>query len=882
MYSSFRILILLAIMALALSGCGDLLGKKVVKKELDSSQFQVDCELDMNRFSRILEDNIAPDIRCLGENLNLFIKVVKSGKPGYLSRIQLEQYLAKHRPDVKPEVVKALKAVFDIGHLLTGEEPDYISKSTIDKVVDLALVFNEQAALHYGPIFENESPVKYTLHKIHRDHVSAATRSIIQVLRPIFNPNRNGEIHKLDMISLLDSFSTESTREYIEKARKVLFIKKVLLGGESEIITHHELEKLILNLDQLLLVALDIFRFEYVLLDQESLLHMIKTDVTEVERMINLGSDGSRDHETLFTIDELIEAAKVFIKPETLNVEKFRNLIVEAKKIVMLGNATEVKGAELQRLFDHAQTLLKTGTVFHRIYKKFETELNSSRPVEETIDFDQYRHTYPEHQAELDQFERIAKKYRFMRGLEGPSPEEMKFTTSYYTRGFKRNASAMVEIAMMEYLIKLVFGAYGSPSPNADAVYGVSIDQKQMQRLMVKFEKELVELDLVMPGRAINNADNISLLGTLFQYQSDKNKVMDVNEATEFFITLFSSINISDKMFSHMKDEGCAIDEFDRVEPSCFRRNFWRSLCSNYRSYFPLLFQSLNTPKFCQDFENTEFSNVFLDKAISAARTCNHYTDGAKEEIPYAKGDFMTILVALMHAETTVLRWDVNNNNILDEDEINRSYEIYGPALDGFLEDKNPIVKSFKKQIFQFMIKYEQVPDEKDFKSIWKFIRFLLSFDKRVPGNRKTIVSLLNVIGEQNAKLRTGPEFDCNLLRDPENIPEVDYTEMLAKNTTKPVSHEEIVAILKPVATFVYNNWRGDIHSLREDLLAFSEDMENRTVAEIKDIKEKELRKLFKAISKDKNLMKAINTAFPEGDSLQRISLALSMIITNQ
>lgn len=880
MYSSLKVLIVFAVMALSLSGCGDLIGKKVVKRELDASQFEVQCELDMNKFSAILDENIESQIRCLGENLNLFIKIVKSGKPGYLSRVQLEQYLAKHRPDVKPEVVKALKSVFDLGHLITGEDPDYISKDTVDKVINLALVFNQEAALHFGPIFKNESPVKYPLHMIHRDHVSAATKAIIQVLRPIFNPVRNGQIHKLDIIALLESFSTQSNSEFIDKVKKVLFMKKILLGGENEILTHLEIEKLILNADQLVLIGLDIARYEHIILDQESLLQLLQKDVNELYKVIYQSNLGSRDSEVLFTVNDLIEAGKVFIDPETLDVEKFRNLIGEAKKIVMSGNSTEITGKELNRLFDHASEVLQTGTVFHRIYRKFESQLNSNRPVEETINFDEYRHTYPEHQAVLEKFERIAKKYRFMRGLEGAASEEKKLGSSYYLRGFKRNPSAMVEIATLEYVIKLVFSVYGSASPTP-TVGGYSIDQKQMQRLLVKFEKELVELDLVLPGRAISNADNISLLGTLFQYQSDTNKVMDINEATEFFVSLFSALNISDKLYSYMEQEGCSVDRFDRIEPACFRKTFWKGVCTYYKPNFPLMFESLNTPKFCADFENTPASDMLLDKAIAAARTCNNFLDGEKEEIPYSKGDFMTILVALLHAETTVLRWDINNNNILDQNEINTAYEIYEPALDGFLQDKNPIIKRFKKQIYQYMIKFERVPDESDYKSIWKFVRFLLSFDKRAPGNRKTIVSLLDVIAEQNKKLETGPQFDCNLFRDPNNIPDAKYADIPDISAPRTPSNEEIAELLIPVEKFVTANWQNQ-DSLREALVVLTKEIESNEVKQIKDISDKYLRKLFTKIYNDKNLMKNITIAFPEGGDVQKISLALTMIVAAQ
>lgn len=861
------------IMSLALSGCGDLLGQKVVKRELDGSQFAVECELDMNSFSEIMEKNIKSQIMCLGENLNLFIKIVKSGKPGYLSRVQLEQYLANHRPDVKPEMVKALKAIFDLGHLITGEDPNFISKQTVDKVINFMVVFNREAARVFPDIFLSETRVKYAAHKYHREVVSSANKVIIQSLRTIYNPNRDGKTHQLNIITLLDSFSTEETRETIDKARKILFMKKVLLGGDSEVITHHELEKMILNFDHLLLVGLDIVRYQYLDLLQEDLISLLKRDVNDLYEIVTQGPLNNRDGELMFTMNEAYEAVKVFVDKEDFDVEKFKVLIGEVKKIVMKGTEDQVMGAELKRLFTEAKKVLQTGSVFHRIYDKFKVQLDKPDPVEHTINFDEYRYTYPEHQAELDIFERVAKKYRFMKG---------EFLSSYYQRGFERNQNAMFEIYLLEYALKLVFEAYGSPSPNSDSVGGYSIDKDQMQRLVVKFEKELVELDLMLPGKAISTADNISLLGTLFQYQSDKNKVMDVNEAAEFGVSLLSSLNIADDMFEYMEDKKCQKDEFDRFEPACFKKYFWEAYCANYKSNFPLMFQSMNTPAKCADFVNTSETNTVLFKAISAARTCNYYTDGNKEEIPYSKGDFMTILLAIMHAETTILRWDVVNvNNYLDPDEVMNAYEIYSPALDGFLEDKNAIIKKFKKQIYQYMIKYEAVPDEEDMKSVWKFIKFLLSFDKKAPAKRRTIVSLLDVIGQQNAKLQTGPKFDCNSLRDPENIPEADYSGYFSKK--KPIaslSAEEIKALLVPVADYLNNNWNGDKESLRQELITLTEELATEEITRIKDIRTKNVRKLFTKIADNKTLMNNINLAFNEGPEVQRIALALTMILT--
>ncbi len=781
MFSNLKMLVPFLIMTLTLSGCGDLIGTKAIKQELGGSQFEVNCELDMNKFSEIMNQNISSQIRCLGENLNLFIRIVNSGKPGYLSRVQLERYLADFRPEVKPEVVKALGSVFNIGHLITGEDPNFISKETIDKVINFALVFNQEAALNFGPIFQNESPSSYNLHLNHRERVTVANKAIIQALRTIFNPNRNGQIHKLNIIELLESFSTEPNRHQVEKAKKVLFLKKVLFGGENEVITHIELEKLILNFDHLLLIGLDITRYSYITLSQETTLQLLKRDTNDLYDIINQGNLNNRDTETLFTINEAIEAVKLFISEDEFDINKYKVLIGEIKKIAMKGNAADVKGVELKNLFTHAKSVLLSGTVFHRIYDKFKDQLKRPGPVD--IDFSEYRYTYPEHQNELDQFERIVKKYRFMKGAEQrflPDNTPFWFTlpTPFYTKEYKRNADAVFETALFEYGLKLVFSTFGSPSPNGDAVGGFSINKDQMQKLVIKFENELIDLDLLTPQRAISTADNISLLGSLFQYQSDQNKVMDVNEATEFGTTLFSSLNVAESLHASMKAENCAVDKFDRIDPACFKKFFWKGLCTEYRQYYPLMFQSVDAPAKCEDFVITEKNAAtyerarqLLDRSTLAARTCNQFTDSGKEEIPYSVGDMMTIVLAMIHVETTILRWDINGNNFMDPNEVINAYSIYSPALDGFLEDKSPIIKKFKKQIYQYMIKYEKVPDEKDFGSILKFVKFLLSFNKKAPADRKTIASILVAIGDENAKIATGPVFDCNLLRNPDAIP---------------------------------------------------------------------------------------------------------------
>ena len=768
-----------------LSGCGDLFKNKVIKKEIDSSQFNATCNLDVDQFSKILSQNISSQIRCLGENLNIFIKFVETDKPGYMNRSALEAFLKTNRPDITPEILKALKAVYDLNYLLKGENREYISKANVDELIEFAVLFNAEASLTLYPLFTSKNEINFSLHDAQWKWVRASTDKIVSGLNTIFNKNPGNGNRDLDIIALIQSFVTDATADDIAKIMKALFVKKVLFGGERGVLTHQEVnERVLKNFGPIALSVFDIVKFQHIKdFTQEKIFDLFQRNIESLGLIVMDSSMGNRDKELFFTVTEAMDLVDSFVTSETFKIHDWQTLIDEAKHVFMGGATDEVRGLDFKTLLGHANNILKTGTVFYSIYSnpKISPALDSTLPV--MIDFSEFKHTYPLNLDELEHFERIAKKYRFFRG---------KFESSYYTKGIRRNPDAMVETYMYEYLLKMVIKSYGSPSTSSLGGYGINRDQ--LYALVSKLERVLVKLKLITPQHKDSLTDNISLLATLFQYQSDKNGVLDANEATEFAIALITSMDISKVMIDYYKFKGCSFDKFNRVEASCFRQHFFKGLCESfddgnkeayrggYRTYFPMMFEYIGA-KSCDQIQNTAANNLFLDVSIKAARGCNYYNDDhgkpTSEEIYYSEGDMMTILMVLLHSEATTLRWDDiynkgNGNNLLDAAEMDRAYEIYSPALDGFLADKPGIIKSLKKQIYQYLVKYETVPDEKEFSSIWKFVKFLVSFKKQAPAPRKTLASILYQIGEQNKKTAIAankPQFDCNLMKDPDNIP---------------------------------------------------------------------------------------------------------------
>jgi len=765
-----------------ISGCSDLFQSDVVDKSLESNKFKANCELNIDEFHLILEEPIEEAIDCLGKNLKLFVKAVESKRPGYLSRKALINYIKRNRKDIKPEVLKALQSVFDINYLVYGEDTDYISEANIDALVEVAKIFNEQSSKNFKPIFMAKDVINYDLFKLLRDQkIKPSSLIISNALKKVFNPNRGGRVDKLNLEDVLDAFTTENNQVSMAKVKKLLFAKKIILGGDKNQLTHEELGRLVENFSSYSLLALDGVRYKDIKMDQRSMVDFLKNDVELLNSLIFSSSfPDNRNKEVLFSLQEAIDAVDVLVGPDSdLDLGKYYDLLKEAKQILMDGDAEIVTGGDLRRLFAHGLSLLKTGDLFHQFWAAEPDLLKEEpgRPI--TYDFKNLYDVFSDEKPRVNDFVRILKKYRFLKG---------KNSSAYYTDNYYRNSDAVFEVAIYEYALTLVMKKFGCPNntlggtivcDGKPVLNGVYMKNEHVINLVQKFKKVLIETDLIYPGREVKTAETITLLGSLFQYQSDENKLFDVNEATEFAISLFTAIDVSKDLDNHFKkltkNNQCEMDKFGRVSPDCFKANFLQGVCLNYPDKFPKLYASLGATV----YENNKLvcripSDVpnlaYLDRAVKAARTCNVYPN-TTEEIFYSTGDVMSIFLAMMHIETTIIRWDTRiHNNVMDPDEVMDAYNIYSPALDGFLEKMPSIVKKMKKQIYQYMVKYEQVPNDKEFTSVWKFVKFLASFNKNATANRKTIASILVTIGEQG----TPSTFDCSLLRDPNNIPD-DY-----------------------------------------------------------------------------------------------------------
>lgn len=767
-------------MQLTLTGCGDLFGKKVAEKPMGGTRLKANCELDLDDLADILDRPITSTLNCLEKNLEIFMDVSELGRGGKLSRPSLINYLKRNKPDIDQHTYAAINAVFDLSHLITGEEKDFISRKNVGLIVELVRKFNIQAARHYQYTFGSKDPANLFVHESHRKRVEEGAVEIQKAIEEIYVANRGEQTHVLNIMELVGGFIKAENEATLDKIEGMLFVKKIIVGGDTATINHKELGFLFGHLPKLLSLVLDGVRYQHLKLTQPEVMTFLKDDVSDLANILFHPVRGDRRFEPLFDMNVAIDGIDRFIKEDDEKIGKYRVLIKEVKYILTKDRNTNptpeeewVTGRDLEKVFNHVFNVTSKSLVFTKFYNHPEINSLLESPQSVYLDPKKYELDFPQDKAELVDFCRIINTYRYMKG---------SFEMATYSLDYKRNADAPAEIAMYEYAIKRAFSYFGSG--------GLSMGVDQLKMIMKKFENELIEMNIILPRRSGNTSETISLLGSLFQAQSDDNKVLDVDEATEFAISLVSAMDAQHKLYDFYADKNCKVDEFDRLDAACFKEHFYEAICTNYRSNFPRLFEYLGAdPKLGCDKQNfnSDHNMNYLNASAVAARFCHIYPD-QQSEIEYSKGDMMSIILEMMHIETTITRWDKNLNNTMDPDDVMDAFSIYKPAIGGMLPDAvkkfPPKVQDYvTKVVFQYLVKFEDTPKFEG-KDLWKTIANLGKLIvKKAPADRKTIASILRIVSEESKKkaqaaYEANPNdpsvekpFDCNWLHDPRNIP---------------------------------------------------------------------------------------------------------------
>ncbi|MCT4643129.1 MAG: hypothetical protein N4A33_12635 [Bacteriovoracaceae bacterium] len=744
------------------STAGDLFDEDRKTQELEAAS---SCTLNTDAISNYFVKIITKDLECLGSYLNDFVQVVKTDRPGYLSKTKLVKFIDDNLKDFDPALVNPLEAIFDMNSLLYGDDPNYISLEHVNDLISVFIDVNKYVV--NSNIYEYFSDLTTKTYKVHNYRKSAVFTGFNRIADLLISEHKGHENNnRLVLSKFLNKFRALDSSRIIENSSKLLFVKKVILGGQKDELTSKELMLLLRKLSDLGKMVFDVSQFKLIDHDnfgiEKGLVNTLFADMRTVKRSLFYSKFSE---EELFTIDELFDAILIFT--DKIEVyRKYKNNIQKLKGALLSSESDIFTARDISILVDDIiLDNLERGVFFYRLFGRYEKELLSQKNLE-NIRF--YAYTIDKKERNyLDSFSRIAKKYAYFKGHN---------SSAKFIKNYGRTPFSMFEISVFENILLRLYKKYATQK-NEKYLYGIGLSQKNLNDLMGEYLDILEGEGIVHPGQYLNNAETITLMTTLFQHQSNGNAIMEINEATEFALDLISSGSIANAIDTEMKklcieDSDCHLDAKGRYLPEFYRKKYKQMFNTKYNGstiadHLPGLYNYLESL-------SAEKIDEFFYVAERFSRSCTLFEDGSP--VPMESGDYFSMFAGLMAIEQTINKFDQRGikqgslpDGILQPVEAEIAYPIYEDAIKAIIPVES--LKKDSKVFFWYLLKYEQVPDVEGniFRTIGQGAKFLW-FKAKKEKNQKssatrfTIAKILEVLAFYSEAAVTNP-FPCEELR---------------------------------------------------------------------------------------------------------------------
>lgn len=687
------------------TSCGYVSDTPVENQDVYKTDELQTCKIDVSKLSEIFTTNQKEQITCLQKNFVQFTKYVRSKHSGAITEAELGIFVKRFFTEQSDAIVKGLSLIFQLNMILLKDEADRISHTKISPLFELLVQVNQEAVILTNTIksMDNKSNQKdfWALRQIFNESTSRFAKSAVGVIQ-----NSPGLDQKLNIRAFIKDMSKKIGDHEIdnETIDSFIYLKKVLLGGEGDIIATHELKKFITKLPLIMGLVFDIYYVQAENFKSES--DQIKFYLNLTRNFYTTIKFDQPDFE-LMNSDQLVTLADKVLK--NYDVETFKPSIEALKERFIGGKKDSISLNDLQKVILIIHDFFEKVLFAHVTY---DDEINNlilatTTPVtnKEIIfrPIPAYE-IYP-NKARLAQlfasFVDTATNFRYFR--------DYKTGAAFYDTKILRNKNGFIEANIAKWLSWKLLKAYGHLDINRE----MQMSTDEFSKFLLDSKPLLQEFKLWSPNFKTFSR-NATLLADLFQQQSNGDQLINLNEATEYIGMLLTAVEVSGKFIKNLA-LACnpGINEDDPVfETDCFNAHFYEEILSKlgYEKSFPRL------DAYFKKASKTE-SMDYLKGIEGFARENN------APGVPVGRRDATLILGAMVNIESTFIRFDKNNDNIIDYKELSEAFVTYKSSIIS-LAGLKPEQEKYAKGIFLYMTTKMEIPKTGTWLSDAKFGTF--------------------------------------------------------------------------------------------------------------------------------------------------------------
>ncbi len=665
------------------------------------------CKIDIDKLGEIFKADQKDQIQCLQDNFIQFTKYVRSKNPGSVSEGELNIFVRKFFEGQSDSIIQGLSLIFQLNMLLLRDEADRISKTNISPLFEMLVKVNQEAIVITQVLKEMDDEKNQGHFWELREKFNASVNRFCDFTLKIIQ-NSPGTQQKLNIKDfILDAGKKLGTKGIdADTVDSLIFLKRVLVAGDKEVITSDELKTVVQKLPRILSLSFDLYYVKSTNFasDAESSRFYIES-MNELYRIIEFKQADFQ----LVTVDQILRLAQDFIKDK--DVKKFKPSIVSIKTRLIGGAQESFSLADLRVVLDIAKDLLERNYFNNVTYNSKREVIESPREITalEKTALTEYNIFSAARVNELfKDFQDVAVNIRYYRSQKEGIPT--------YGTIFTRNRTGFLEALYLKWGAQKLLKGYGHK--NAQGIQQVNLDE--FQTFLFDMKPVLEEFKLWSPNPQ-TFARNAILLADLFQNKSNGDLEVNETEATEYLQMILSAVKVSD----NFRDQLTAVCDsgVNKEDPvfgtECFNQHFFDTILNklNYKKFFPRLNDYVTTA-------TKEDVDGYLAGVEGFARDVND------PKIPINERDNILILGAMLNIESTFIRFDTNKDNIIDYNELTEAFKVYKPAIIS-LAKLAPAQEYLAKSIFMYMVSKMEVPPTGTWMDNAKFIAFhgCLQFD---------------------------------------------------------------------------------------------------------------------------------------------------------
>lgn len=731
-------LLFVLMLGILCQGCGLIDDQSPDSEYIDIENMESVCPVDTDALKQILDRDVTKEINCLEGNLNKFAKFVRRQNQEIIKQEELQTFILRFM-NIEPQLITDfLGLIFEVNSLILRDQPDSLHVNNIKPFMNLVRAINQ----HGHQLKKLLLKIKENGYWNHRDDLLSNLNELSIKISDIIKARPdNGQY--LDIIGFLQRIKVTAgipdDRFNIDLIKSMLFLKRLFLGGDRNVIGAIEIEQLIAKAPTIVKSWFDFTEVKRVHFELDwNFYKYLLTNIHDLENMLMEG------HKTEVIVDneELLDLLQRFL-PD-YNWKNVGDSLKLFKKDIIGGDSNYYTLEDTQVILQMAAGALESLFFFTYAWDYHEDELERDKIIESL--------TFPD-SPELDiiptpklielweDFMFVTKQYRTF-------PEENSLIL--FSHQYRRTRWGYILQAILRYGGNKLFQTYRTHR-TADGRW--SIDKENIRKVIIGYKGALEEFDM-WPDDLDRLVRELMLGSDLFQHLSNGDNLLQMDEIVSYLPTIIGANTIGREIFEELR-KYCQTDDLFNFEVTCYRENFFPTLFFDMKkdAYFP---------NFYHYFKNADWSvtQKFLEDAEKMARI------NPDPKVPVTKTDLSRMLTSMSNGEGLFLRYDKNNDHIIDRKELDETFEVLKNILaeEANLKPTSKLLKS----VFLYVIKKKQHPS-----AVQLILFHVFGNKKNIYCDRNTVAAVLKMF----APKPSGDEFP-----DYGSINEDDLPDMSEQN----------------------------------------------------------------------------------------------------